>query len=81
MGRVDLGVISAHSVTENRMDEITQRKDQGWKFGNIYIKRRMEGHGKSEGDREKVIQEVGGDKRSIVSQKKEVVNSVSAKER
>lgn len=41
----------------------------------------MEGHGKNEGDREKVIQEVGGDKRSIVSQKKEVVHSVSAKER
>lgn len=41
----------------------------------------MEGQEKSDGDGEQVIQDVGGNKRSRVSQIKEAVHSVRAKER
>lgn len=33
-----MGVIRIHTGIENRMDEITQGEDQGWKLGNNYLR-------------------------------------------
>lgn len=60
MGDVDLALISTHSETENRMDEITQGEDQGRKLGNTYLKGRWRNE-KRVKEAEKVTQEVGGE--------------------